>query len=126
MLQLEIRGLQKGAGKLDGVQLRGGKKNPSVNQPGKDGIQVEGEFVTRRNGTADLVEAQVMVQALQKEISAVVGGLSALVNEFRWRLSEDHRPAILFFFFIQFLDVLAGPFVGILSIQFFPEFRFGA
>ena len=67
-----------------------------------------------------------MIQALQEEISAVVGGLPALVNEFRWRLGENHRPAILFFFFIQFLDVLPGPFIGILSIQFFPEFRLGA
>jgi len=75
MLKLKIRLFQKCDGKLEGIELGRREEDSSVNQPGKDGIEVEEKLIFTGNSVADMVELEIVIQLLKKEVSSVKGAL---------------------------------------------------
>ena len=112
-MQLEGRLLQKGTRLLIGSVLGGRIENPCVSQYRQHFIQVILKRVFFLNRTADLIKAEVIVNALQEQISAVEGMSIPFFHKFH-RGAADHDRLLLFILFpVEFIYVLLCPLIGI-------------
>jgi hypothetical protein len=70
-------------------------KNPGIYKPGKDSIDVVIKFMFPFDGCADLVETEIIVDILKKEISRIKG--AQLIQRDRpYRREGDRDGSILF------------------------------